>query len=247
MLEAVADGIVAVDVAGNVTTYNRRLLELWGLSESDFAARSFETVLEIALQAAVHPEECRARFAQIFSEPELVSHDLVELKDGRILERHSLPQRMGDAIVGRVASYRDVTERLRAEQELRRSEELFKTVFFGIPDLAGIVDLATGQFVEVNDGCERLLGWRREEIVGRRAADLPIWPNREDRSRIIREIERAGEVSGLEFALLRRDGRRCQVSGSARVLEIRGRPCFCLLYTSPSPRDRTRSRMPSSA
>jgi PAS domain S-box-containing protein len=136
---------------------------------------------------------------------------------------------MGEAIVGRVTSYRDVTERLRAEKELRRSEELFKAVFFGIPDLAGIVDVASGQFVEVNDGCERLLGWRREEIVGLRAAELPMWPSREERSRVIHEIERAGEVSGLEFALRRKDGRRCQVSGSARVMEIRGRASIVLL------------------
>jgi PAS domain S-box-containing protein len=108
-------------------------------------------------------------------------------------------------------------------------EPIFKSVFFGIPDLAGIVDLATGQFVEVNGGCERLLGWRRDEIVGLRAAELPIWPSREERSRIIREIERAGEVSGLEFELRRKDGRPCQVSGAARVLEIRGRPSIILL------------------
>jgi PAS domain S-box-containing protein len=234
VLEAVADGIVAVDTSGLVTTYNRKLLDLWGLPESVFASRRFETVLDAALQAAVHPEPCRARFIEIFSQPEMISHDMVELKDGRILERHSLPQRLGEAIVGRVASYRDVTERIRAERELRRSEELFKTVFFGIPDLAGIVDLASGQFVEVNDGCERLLGWRREEIVGRRAGELPIWPNREERSRIIHEIERAGEVSGLEFALCRKDGRPCHVSGSARVLEIRGRPSIVLLLRDVS-------------
>ena len=229
VLEAVADGIVAVDTSGHVTTYNRKILDLWGLPESVFASRRFETVLDAALAAAVHPEVCKARFIEIISAPDMVSHDMVELKDGRILERHSLPQRLGEAIVGRVASYRDVTDRIRAERELRRSEELFKTVFFGIPDLAGIVDLASGQFVEVNGGCERLLGWKREEIVGLRASELPIWPSREDRSRIIREIERAGEVSGLEFALRRKDGQHCHVSGSARVLEIRGRASIVLL------------------
>jgi two-component system sensor histidine kinase/response regulator len=129
VLEAVADGIVAVDASGNVTTYNRKVLELWGLPESTFASRRFEMVLDAALAAAVHPDVCRARFIEIFSQPDMVSHDMVELKDGRILERYSLPQRLGEAIVGRVASYRDVTDRIKAERELRRSEELFKTVF----------------------------------------------------------------------------------------------------------------------
>jgi PAS domain S-box-containing protein len=115
------------------------------------------------------------------------------------------------------------------ERELRRSEELFKTAFFGIPDLAGIVDLASGQFVEVSGGCERLLGWRRDEILGLRAAELPIWPSREERARIIHEIEGAGEVTGLVFELRRKDGQPCHVSGSARVLEIWGRPRIVLL------------------
>jgi PAS domain S-box-containing protein len=229
VLEAVADGILAVDASGNVTTFNRKLLEIWGLPESALAASRADVVIDAVLQLIKDPEAFRARLVELMAHPELVARDEVELKDGRMLERHTRPQRLGEEIVGRVASYRDVTERIRAEKELRRSEELFKTVFFGIPDLAGIVDLASGQFVEVNDGCERLLGWRRDEIVGLRAADLPMWPSREERSRIIREIERAGEVSGLEFVLRRKDGQACQVSGSARVLEIRGRPSIVLL------------------
>ena len=35
--------------------------------------------------------------------------------------------------------------------------------------------------------------------------------------------------------------------GAERVVRINGLDTPCLLYTSPSPRDRTRSRMPSSA
>ena len=229
VLEAVADGILAVDASAHVTTYNRKLLEIWGLPESVLASRRTEAVLDAVLQAVTDPEALEARFVENSAHPEIVSHDTIDLKDGRTLERHSLPQRLGEVVVGRVSSFRDVTERIRAERDLRRSEELFKTVFFGIPDLAGIVDLASGQFVEVNGGCERLLGLRRDEIVGLRAADLPIWPSREERSRIIREIERAGEVSGLEFELRRKDRQPCQVSGSARVLEIRGRPSIVLL------------------
>jgi PAS domain S-box-containing protein len=229
VLEAAADGILAVDTSGHITTCNRKFLEIWGLPESVLASRRVEVVLDAALPAIRDPEAFKARVVEVYAQPEIASHEVVELKDGRILERHSLPQRLGGTIVGRVSSFRDVTQRIRAERELRCSEELFKAVFFGIPDLAGIVDLVSGQFVEVNAGCERLLGWRRDEIVGLRAAELPIWPSRSERARIIREIERAGEVSGLEFELRRKDGHLCQVSGSARVLEIRGRPSIVLL------------------
>jgi PAS domain S-box-containing protein len=227
VLEAVADGVLAVDVSGHITTCNRKFLEMWGLPESVLASRRYEVVLDAALPAVRDPEAFKARVLELSAQPERASLEMVEMKDGRILERHSLPQRLGATVVGRVLSYRDVTQHIRAERELLC--KLFKAAFFGIPDLAGIVDVESGQFVEVNAGCERLLGWRRDEIIGHRAAELPLWPSRGERARIIREIERAGEVSGLEFELCRRDGRLCQVSGSARVLEIRGRPSIVLL------------------
>jgi PAS domain S-box-containing protein len=229
VLEAAADGILAVDPSGHVTTCNRKFLEIWGLPESVLASRRVEVIRAAVLPSIRDPEAFEAHVGELYAQPETASHDIVELKDGRLLERHALPQRLGATIVGRVWSFRDVTERIRAERELRHSEELFKTVFFGIPDLAGIVDLASEQCVEVNGGCERLLGWRRDEIVGRRAAELPIWTSREERARVIHEVARAGEVSGLEFELRRKDGQACQVSGSARVLEIRGRPSIVLL------------------
>jgi PAS domain S-box-containing protein len=229
VLEAVADGVLAVDPSGHVMSCNRKFLEIWGLPGSILASRRVEVIRAALLAAIRDPEAFEVRVGEHYAQPETASDDIVELKDGRLLERHSLPQRVGATIVGRVWSFRDVTERIRAERELRHSEELFKTVFFGIPDLAGMVDLASGQFVEVNGGCERLLGWRRDEIVGHRAAELPIWPSREERARVIHEIERAGEVSGLEFELRRKDGQACLVSGSARLLEIRGRPSIVLL------------------
>lgn len=43
------------------------------------------------------------------------------------------------------------------------------------------------------------------------------------------------------------DRNLCAVPGKGQVLTETARFWFCLLYTSPSPRDRTRSRMPSSA
>jgi two-component sensor histidine kinase len=69
------------------------------------------------------PDAYIARIREISSHPQRESYDMLELLDGRIIERYSKPQRIGNDIVGRVFSYRDVTERKRAEERLITSLE----------------------------------------------------------------------------------------------------------------------------
>jgi PAS domain S-box-containing protein len=112
-VEATADGILAVDRRGRVTLANQRLHALWNLSAQSPEWADERTILDLMLAQVADPDGFRAGVHELQDRPELERLDVVRLKDGRVFERYSCPQRIGDAIVGRVWSYRDISERER--------------------------------------------------------------------------------------------------------------------------------------
>jgi PAS domain S-box-containing protein len=113
----------------------------------------------------VEPEVFEAKVRQLHATPEVESHDTLEFKDGRVFERYSRPQRLDGTVVGRVWSFRDVTERQRAAQELRESEQRFRRVFNEGPLPIAVVDLDL-RITNVNKALCRFVGRTRQELVG---------------------------------------------------------------------------------
>jgi PAS domain S-box-containing protein len=117
-LESTADGLLVVDRAGQVSAYNQRLLELWRLSREAMDHRDFDSLLALVHDQLENGDACLRRVRELAGTPDAESFDSLRFRDGRFFERYSRPQRLGTEVVGRVWSYREVTER---EQLLRRT------------------------------------------------------------------------------------------------------------------------------
>src|SRR5580765_478074 len=113
-----AVGIVVADGAGRITSSNTRFAEMWCIPQSVLNARDDNQALAFVLEQLCDPEAFVAKIQELYDEPESESHDTLEFKDGRVFERDSLPQRIDGEVVGRVWSFRDVSEHRRLQNEL---------------------------------------------------------------------------------------------------------------------------------
>lgn len=100
----------------------------------------------------------------------------------------------------------DITERKRAENELRESRALLASAFDKSPLLMSISDLSTGKYREVNESFCAVSGFGREEVIGRTSLELG-WVSAEGRARMMDELRRTEKVTGMELGLRRKDGR----------------------------------------
>ena len=117
-LEAAADGILAVDDTGRVTHSNRRFAELWRIPLPLLERGSDKDLLDHVTAQLTDPEAFLKKVGELYESDEQ-NMDTLTFKDGRIFERYSLPMILDGTQIGRVWSFRDITERTRVQEDLR--------------------------------------------------------------------------------------------------------------------------------
>ena len=218
-METSPDGMLVVDENGGIISFNRRFADMWQVPIDLLHGGSDAPVLAAVTSAAKDPEKFLARVQYLYQHPEEAGRDELETKDGRFIDRHTAALR-GDTgqYLGRVWFFRDITERKRAEEEMRASEERLRIVFSSVSDGIFITDMKTGKFIEINQpGCA-MFGYSRDELVGRDIVALSsdVFPNTQIRATELLGKARADGPQTLEWHCRTKEGRLFWVEASLR-------------------------------
>jgi two-component system cell cycle sensor histidine kinase/response regulator CckA len=149
------------------------------------------------------------------------------VKGGRIIDvqigAHDLKFNGRDA---ELILINDVTETKNSLQQLQQSEERFSKVFRSSPLAITIASKEDGRYIDVNDAFLKMLELQREQVIGHTSRELNIWYDPMSSGAMIRELERATQVTAFETELQTASGKRRLVRIAADLIHLNGVPCL---------------------
>ncbi len=118
--ESTADGIVVMSLdRDEIVTCNKKFIEMWNVDNDIIVSKDGKRLIAHVVGQLKNSDRFVQKLDKIYLDPQATVTEILELMDGRIIERYSQPQLLEGKPIGRVACFRDITERNLAEEKLR--------------------------------------------------------------------------------------------------------------------------------
>ncbi|MBM4168077.1 MAG: PAS domain S-box protein [Ignavibacteria bacterium] len=231
LFEHAPEGILLVDSEDAVVDANRQFTEMFQFQRNELIGHKVNDLIV----PDTFEEEAKAFSLYTKSKRILRAQTVRKRKDGSLIDVSLLatPITTRDQHIGIYAIYRDITADKKAEQNLRESEEKFRTLFESAP-VAIIITDEDGRITLTNRESERIFGYEKNELEGR---ELEILVPEEQRVKHLRQRKGFSEAptlrpmgSGMDLYGRRRDGTKFPIDVSLSYL--RGEPRLFMGFIS---------------
>jgi PAS domain S-box-containing protein len=241
-VEQAENVIFMTDPDGAITYVNPAFEKVYGYTREEALGRTPRI-----LKGGQHDKTYFERFWRRLLAGEFVREEFVNRKsDGQLVTVEasvsSVLDRKGKR-VGFIAVQDDVSERKRAEEALRKSEQRFSRAFRASPIPTSISEIETGRILDLNDQFLRILDYSREEVIGKTSLELGIWADRDDRDQASARVREGGSIVDLMTRIRTRSGEIRDVIGSAVPIDVGRLKCVLSTFLDVTERRRAEEGM----
>lgn len=221
LVENAVDCIHEINLSGEIISMNQAGLEMLGLEhESDIIGKKYlDSVCD----------EDRSRIEKLLGQAYLGTTSKFEF--GAVVDSHQrvftssfIPIAEEDGKVSRLMGItRDISHHMETERQRRESEEKFSKSFYGHPTAMQILDLKSGERVEINDSYCSLTGCSREEMLHTSFFDNALWGEEKQREAAVKKLASEGRLTDLPMRVRLKSGESRTWLGNAALMDLSGR------------------------
>ena len=225
IVQSSEDAIISKSLDGLILSWNPGARHIFGYTEAEAIGKPITMLIPAELI-----EEEREILERVKAGDCIEHYETVRVtKAGKRVDMSLsiFPTRDSTGIItGFSGIGRDITERKRTGEALRKSEEKFSRAFHQSPLSLTLTRVRDHRYLDVNQTFERLTGWRREEVIGRTPLDIGLYANPAERIEFVNRLKNEGVVRDVEIRYRRRDGAEKIGLGSLELIEIENEPCM---------------------
>ena len=227
--KSIHESVIAVDNENNITYWNTMSEQLFGVKAAEALGKKLTDITKLV---EMYPGHSRDLFRKIVNHGYNRDELCYSTPRGNVWVNMTVQMmKEGDKPHGCILTALGITERKKAEEALKESEEKFSKAFSSSANAICITSLPDNRFMEVNESYFRFTGYTREEVIGHTAVELNLWVHDKELDRLQTILKKEGKFNNIEFHSRMKSGEIRIGLGSAEVINIGGKPHRIVVIT----------------